>query len=153
MKDQHNVFISHYHEDEDCISKMRALLGDDYVFRNSSVTSDKFNQANNTDYIKGLLRERITWAKTIICLIGANTHNSSWVDYEIEYAARQGKEIIGVFTNGAKDSDIPEALEKYASSIVCWRREKIIDALNCKYSFENTDGTIRIVGKTNRSTC
>lgn len=75
-KEYNNVFVSHYHEDEENIGKMRELLGADYQIKNSSVTSDKFNRANNPDYIKSLLRDRIKWAKTLICLIGPHTHDS-----------------------------------------------------------------------------
>ena len=42
-KEYNNVFVSHYHEDEENIGKMRELLGSDYQIKNSSVTSDKFN--------------------------------------------------------------------------------------------------------------
>lgn len=141
-KAYNNVFVSHYHEDEDNIGKMRELLGSDYQIKNSSVTSDKFNRANNPDYIKTLLRERIKWAKTLICLIGPHTHDSEWVDYEIRQAHKQGKMIVGVYVYGASDSDIPEALREYADAIVGWRKERIIEALtNQKSTFEKADGT------------
>ena len=52
MTDTHNMFVSHYHEDEEHIKGMKELLGNSYKFQNSSVTSDKFNRANNPDYIK-----------------------------------------------------------------------------------------------------
>ena len=50
--DENHMFVSHYHEDEEHIKGMKELLGDSYKFKNSSVTSDKFNRANNPDYIK-----------------------------------------------------------------------------------------------------
>lgn len=65
-----NVFVSHYHEDEQHIKDLKALMGDKYDMRNSSVTSEKFNRASNPDYIKSLLRPLISWAGTFICLIG-----------------------------------------------------------------------------------
>ena len=36
-----NVFVSHYHNDEEHIGKMKELLGDEFNIRNYSVTSDK----------------------------------------------------------------------------------------------------------------
>lgn len=141
-KEYNNVFVSHYHEDEENIGKIRELLGSDYQIKNSSVTSDKFNRANNPDYIKSLLRDRIKWAKTLICLIGPHTHDSEWVDYEIQQAHKQGKAIIGVYVYGASDSDVPDALKEYADAIVGWRKERIIAALtNQESTFENADGT------------
>ena len=50
-----NVFVSHYHNDEEHIGKMKELLGDKYSIRNYSVSSDKYNNAQSEDYIKQLL--------------------------------------------------------------------------------------------------
>ena len=95
-----NVFVSHYHEDEQHIKDLKALMGDKYDMRNSSVTSEKFNRASNPDYIKSLLRPLISWAGIFICLIGDKTHDSEWVDWEIRQAEQQGKRIIGVYCLG-----------------------------------------------------
>lgn len=150
-----NTFVSHYHEDESNVKSLKELLGDTVTIKNSSVTSDKFNRAENPDYIKSMLRSRIDWAKTFVCLIGPQTHDSDWVKYEIEYAHKEGKPIIGVFVRGAKDSDIPEALEEYASSIVRWNKDSILSAFEGGGTFVNADGTPRSYagGSTARSTC
>ena len=147
-----NVFISHYHGDEESIKKLKDLIGDKYELRNYSVTSEKFNNAKDDDYIKSLLRPLISKAGDFICLIGPHTHDSDWVNWEIEQAMKMGKNIVGVFCNGAADSDIPENLQKFASSIVGWRSDKIIDALNEIPSFENADGTQRI-SQSHRGVC
>ena len=64
------------------------------------------------------------------------------MNWEIEQASRQGKNIIGVYENGLKDKvEIPEALEKYASALHGWNSDGIVDALNGKGNFENPDGT------------
>lgn len=148
-----HTFISHYHEDEENIEKMRSLLGDSYTIKNSSVTSDKFNRAKDPDYIKQMLRERIQWAGKFICLIGPHTHESEWVDYEIREAHKMGKEIIGVYIWGATDADVPEALSEYADALVGWNRESIEKALAGDSTFSNADGTPRRAGYVERGTC
>lgn len=153
MSEDNRMFISHYHGDEEHIRRMKELLGDVYKFKNSSVTSDKFNRANNPDYIKSLLRSRISWAKTVVCLIGPKTSDSEWVDYEIRNAAKQGKRIVGVFVRGATDSDIPPALDEFADAIVGWNKDSIVDAINGKATFCNADGTVRGYGSRCRTTC
>ena len=111
-KEIKNIFVSHYHEDEEGIKKLKDLLSDDYCIKNYSVTSDKYNDAQNEEYIKyEYLRPLINQSSTLICLIGPETHNSKWVDWEIREAESLDKQIIGVFIQGAKDSDIPPALE------------------------------------------
>lgn len=149
-----HIFVSHYHEDEENVENLKNLLGNiGYEIKNSSVTSDKFNRANNSDYIKNLLRDRIKWAAVFICLIGPETHNSEWVDYEIQEAHKMGKPIIGVYILGAKDSDVPEALNKYADAIVGWNKQNIDDAINGASIFVNADGTPRAYSGNTRTQC
>lgn len=148
-----NVFVSHYHEDEESIKRMKDLLGDDYSIRNYSVTSDKYNNATNKEYIQSLLRPLINQASTFICLIGPNTHDSEWVNWEVEQALKQGKRIIGVYLWGAKDSDIPPALEDAADAMVGWNHDTILDAINGNNIFTNADGSVRPNFGGSRVTC
>ena len=148
-----NVFVSHYHEDEESIKRMKDLLGDDYSIRNYSVTSDKYNNATNKEYIQSLLRPLINQASTFICLIGPNTHDSEWVNWEVEQAFKQGKRIIGVYLWGAKDSDIPPALEDAADAMVGWNHDTILDAINGNNIFTNADGSVRPNVGGSRVTC
>ena len=145
MSKEKNVFISHHSEDEENIGKMKDLLSPHgYELKNSSIDSTKPNEANNPDYIKRLLRERINWAGTFVCLIGPDTHTREWVNWEIDEAHRLGKRIVGIFINGGRDSDVPESLERYGDSLEGWTSEKIIDAIEGKTSnWETTDGTPR----------
>ena len=135
-----NVFVSHYHEDEQHIKDLKALMGDKYDMRNSSVTSEKFNRASNPDYIKSLLRPLISWAGT-------------WVDWEIRQAEQQGKRIIGVYCLGATDADVPDALNEFADAIVGWRKDKIANAIDGDSSFENADGSSRVSVTSGRGQC
>jgi len=143
--DKHrNVFISHFNKDEENIQKMQTLLASKgFKIKNSSIDSTKPNRANNDEYIRRLLRMRIQWAGTFICLIGPKTHSRPWVDWEIEQAFKKGKRIVGVYINGAKDSDIPENFKKYGNAIVGWHSERIIGAIEGELSnFENSSGQI-----------
>jgi hypothetical protein len=94
--------------------------------------------------IRRLLRMKISWASTVVVLIGKETHTRPWVDWEISQAAKQGKRIVGVYAQGGTDAEKPEALEKYGSAIVAWNTDSIIDAIEGKSNqFQNSDGTTR----------
>lgn len=148
-----NVFVSHYHEDEEGIKKLKEILSDDYCIKNYSVTSDKYNNAENEEYIKyGYLKPLITQSSVLICLIGPGTHESTWVDWEIREAEKLDKKVIGVYIRGAKDSDVPPALEKLADAIVGWNKDSIVAAMTGACSFENSDGTPR-ASVTGRTVC
>jgi hypothetical protein len=140
-----NVFISHFNEDEDHINRLKNLLSKNgYILRNSSIDSTKPNDAKNTEYIKKLLTSGIKWAGTTIILIGPKTHTRPWINWEIKQSLKQGNRIIGVFINGASDSDIPENFEKYGDALVGWISEKIIDAIEGRLNnWEKPDGTPR----------
>lgn len=152
-KEIKNVFVSHYHEDEDSIKQFKDLLSADYCIKNYSVTTEKYNDATNEDYIKSLLRPLINQSGTLICLIGPNTHNSKWVDWEIREAESLEKQIIGVYIQGAKDSDIPPALEEFADAIVGWNTENIEKALGGESIFVKSDGSPRASVTGSRGVC
>jgi hypothetical protein len=128
----HNVFISHIHEDDDGLKKLKALLENHgHLIRDGSITSDRPNNATSEDYIKSqILAPRIRWAGVLIVYVSPDTRNSSYVNWEIEYAHKIGKRVIGVWAPGAKDTDLPRALDEYAYAVVGWNSERIIDAIN-----------------------
>ena len=87
------------------------------------------NKAKNEEYIKSLLRPKINWASTMLVLIGDETHKSDYVTWEIEYAAKEGKRIIGIYLPGEADSIVPEALEIHGDALVLWDPSSIIKAI------------------------
>ncbi len=53
MPDQKNVFISHVHEDDDLLPKLKALIANAGMeVRDGSITSEKPNEAQSEEYIK-----------------------------------------------------------------------------------------------------
>jgi hypothetical protein len=148
---RHHVFISHHHADDAEVGKLTDLLrGHGKDIRNSSIRAKPANQARldrgevKDETIRRLLRMKISWASTVVVLIGKNTHARPWVEWEIKEAHRQGKRIVGVFARGGTDVHKPAALEKYASSIVGWNSECIMDAIEgTDNPFERSDGTAR----------
>lgn len=134
-----NVFISHHHKDDKAVTNFSNLLaGKDYIVRNSSIRAKPRNQDRldkkmvSDETIRRLLRMKMAWAGTVVVLVGSETHSREWVNWEIEEAERQGKRILGVYMQGAKDSDIPESLEKFGDGLVGWNSEKIIAGLEGK---------------------
>jgi len=135
MADKKNIFISHVHEDDDLLPKLKELIGRAGMeVRDGSINSDKPNYATNPDYIKEkYLRPHIDWASTLVVLITHDTAQSDWVNWEIKYAVEQGKNVVGVFAQGATDADIPEELRKHGdAAVVGWQGDRVVDAINGK---------------------
>ena len=105
MKKAKNVFVSHFHKDEEHIEKLKLLVAKKGLkLKNSSIDSTSPNNASNEEYIKSLLRDGINWAGTTIVLVGPETHKSEWVDWEIEQSFKQANRIVGIHTQGGTES-------------------------------------------------
>lgn len=143
-----NVFVSHHHKDDASVDGLSDMVsGKGYQFRNSSIRVNPENRARldqkkvSDRTIERLLRMKMRWASQVIVVIGKETHERPWVNWEIKAAHQLGKPIIGVYENGLKDQvEIPENLKKYATSIVGWRADSVISSLDGKSQFERHDG-------------
>lgn len=146
-----HLFISHHHQDDAEVTKLTQLMsGKGYDVRNSSVRMKPENQRRmdekrvSEEVIQRILRIKITWASTVVVLIGKDTHSRPWVNWEIDQANAQGKRIVGVFARGGTEADIPPSLEKYSSAIVGWNTNSIMAAIDGNNEFQTSDGTPRV---------
>ena len=141
-----NVFISHVHEDDEGITDLKDLCKKhDLEARNYSITSDKFNRAKSEDYIKSqILGPRIRQCSVLVVYISPKTKSSDYVNWEIEYAQKEDKRIVGVWARGDAQCDVPDALKNHADAVVGWQGNNIIDAINGKLNqWTNPDGSPR----------
>ena len=146
-----HVFISHHHADDSRVDQLTNLLsraGNDV--RNSSVRMKPANQRRfdegrvSDETIRRLLRMKISWASTVVVLVGKDTHSRPWVNWEIEQAHKQGKRIVGVYEGGGVEAPLPKALEDYGTSVVAWNADSIVEAIEgSDNTFENPDGSHR----------
>ena len=132
MAKKKNIFISHVHEDDELLPKLKELLKrQDVTVRDGSVNSSNPNEAANEEYIKRrILEPRINRASVLVVLITHDTADSWWVNWEIEYAVKQGKPVVGVCAQGATEADRPPALERLGdAAVVGWNSEKVAEAI------------------------
>ena len=151
-----NVFISHKHEDDDGLKGLKSLVEQHgMTWRDYSITADNPNNAHNEDYIKSkILAPRIRQSGCLAVYISEKTKNSDWVEWEIEYAHKQEKRIIGVWERGERDCEMPEALKRYGHAVVGWNGESIIDAINGKSNtWYNQDGSNSSYRNIDRHSC
>lgn len=157
MTDQiKNIFVSHIHEDDDGIQKLKDLLSNHQMaIRDYSINADNPNNAHSENYIKSeILAPRIQQSGTLVVYISPETKDSKYVNWEIEYAHKQNKRIVGVWALGQKECAPPEALTKFADAVVGWTGNSIIDAIEGKISnWQNSDGTPIPPHKINRHNC
>lgn len=150
MASRRHVFISHHHADDDAVTSMTEMLSrNGFEIRNSSIRAKPANQERlakglvSDEAIRRLLRMKMNWASTVLVLIGKNTAQRPWVDWEIDQAKRLGKRIIGVYEYCGTENDKPSALERYASAIVSWNSKSIISAIEGANTFQTPAGVDR----------
>lgn len=127
-----NIFISHIHEDDAGLADLKGLLAQHGLdVRDASIMSEKPNEATNPEYIKsGILAPQINWASVLVVYVTPDTRDSTYVNWEIEYANKLGKRIVGVWEQGANQCEVPEALDRFGDALVGWHGESIVDAIN-----------------------
>jgi MTH538 TIR-like domain (DUF1863) len=145
VSETYNVFVSHLHEDDARIRDLKELVADrGLAIRDSSINALRPNNAKDPDYIKHrILAPRIDWAGTMVVLISPETKDSPYVSWEIEYAAKTGTRIVGVYTRGSADCDKPDGLEDYADAIVNWNGDAIVEAIRGTDLFRDPNGNPR----------
>jgi hypothetical protein len=150
-----NVFISHVHEDDAGLGELKELAATHGLdVRDSSITSEKPNAAKDPDYIKKILAEQIEWASTLVVYVSPDTKSSTWVNWEIEYANKLGKHIVGVWAHGANQCEVPRALEQYGDAMVGWHGESIVDAISGKSNaWYGSEGKLREYRPIKRYSC
>ena len=151
-----NTFISHIQESEGDIPKLKELMERNGITaRNYSITTDKFNNAKSENYIRGqILGPHIKQSSVLITHITPDTKKSKWVNWEIEFAHKQGKRIVGVWQRGARNCELPAALEKYAHAVVGWNGESIVDAITGDSNdWYQQDGTLYAYRNIKRHPC
>jgi len=139
-----NIFVSHVHEDDEGLGKLKDLLKKNgMAARDYSINKDNPNNAKSEDYIKSeILAPRIQKSSVLVVYISPETKDSTYVNWEIEYAHKLDKRIVGVWADGEQGCEIPDALKDYSDAVVGWTGNSIIDAINGKIDhWENPDGT------------
>lgn len=85
--------------------------------------------STNASYIKSKIKEKIKESKTVLVLIGEETHKSDWVEWEIETAAELNKKLVAVKIENSYSSPLAILLKgaKWAKSFKYDSIKKAID--------------------------
>lgn len=118
-------FISHAWEHNDEYYRLVKMLDEapSFEWRNCSVPEH--------DPLSGSLeeglRKQVGEADIVLVLAGMYATHSDWIEFEIEFAQRIGKPIVGLKPWGSER--IPTVVQEAAIEMVGWNTDTIVDAI------------------------
>ncbi|ECK6152964.1 hypothetical protein FR060_23905 [Salmonella enterica] len=124
-----NIFISHSWGSHDELLRLRNLLNERPYFRAefSEVSKDVPINSVNADYIKRVLGEKIRGSSVLLAIAGIYASHSTWMEWEMDTAIRNGIPVIGVIPHGA--SRVSQVVASRSVEQVRWNTESIVDAI------------------------
>jgi hypothetical protein len=116
------VFISFQSEDLWAVQTLRDIAA------NEAFDFDIYDESlkrpfDSTDavYIRRGIRDRIWRSSVTVCLLGATTHTSKWVNWELKESLDKGNRIIGMVVPGGPDQlTAPRLFRQLGAPVYQW---------------------------------
>jgi len=103
-----SIFISYVFEDKNKRDDVERWFSDNLVgFNRVTIAESQDRRQEGEAAIKDHLRPKIRGAAAVLCLIGDNTHNSRWVQYELDVATTLNKRIVLAQIPGTRGAPPP----------------------------------------------
>jgi hypothetical protein len=115
------VFISFINEDRSRVDGLRLLAANpsyDLEFYDESVRVPV--DSLNAEYVKRIIREKISRTSVTVCLIGEMTYTSRWVDWELEESEKKENIIIPMALKGVERATLPALVFKKKLAFYVW---------------------------------
>jgi hypothetical protein len=125
------VFLSFKSEDRMQVCGLRLLAKNpdfDIEFFDESVRIP-INSQNST-YIRKKIREKINRSSITICLISSSTHESNWVNWELEESISKGNKIIAMALKGTPHAILPRPIKALNLNFYAWNHEILFNLIN-----------------------
>jgi hypothetical protein len=125
----YRIFVSHaWHRGEHYNRVISWLNGAaNFAWENLSVPEHDPVKGNDSEALAYELRNQMRPADAFIILAGMYAAHSDWIDFELSFARRIGRPIIGVRPWGAER--LPATIQNAATEIVGWNGDSIVGAV------------------------
>lgn len=123
----YRIFISHaWNYNEDYYRLVKFLnAAPNFEWRNLSVP--EHDPISDSEKLTAALNNQMRPAHAFLILAGMYVAHSDWIQYEINFARRIGRPIIGIRPWGAER--IPVEVQNGADEIVGWNTDTIVSAI------------------------
>jgi MTH538 TIR-like domain (DUF1863) len=123
----YKIFISHAWDYNDDYHRCVEFLNNASHFRWTNLSVPEHDPILDTDRLKAELHNQMRPANVFMILGGMYVAHSDWIQYEINFARRIGRPIIGIRPWGSVA--MPVAVQDGADEVVGWNSNSIVDAI------------------------
>jgi hypothetical protein len=123
----YRVFISHAWKYNDDYYRCEKFLNEAPNFRWRNLSVPKHDPILDSDRLAQELRNQMRDADVFLILSGMYVSHSDWIDFEINFARRIGRPIIGIKPWGS--TMVPVAVQNGADEMVGWNSDSIVGAI------------------------
>jgi len=123
----YNIFISHAWEYHDDYYRLEEFLKEAPNFQWKNLSVPRHDPILNTEELAKELHNQMRPAHAFLILSGMYVSHSDWIQYEINFARRIGRPIIGIRPWG--NQLLPVAVQNGADEVVGWNSASIVDAI------------------------
>jgi hypothetical protein len=126
----YKVFISHAWQYNEDYYRLTEWLNDYPNFSWTNLSVPKHDPILNTEQLEKELHSQMRPSEVFIILAGMYVSHSGWIQYEINFARRIGRPIVGIKPWG--NVMVPTAVQNGADVIVGWNKDSIVGAIRSK---------------------
>ncbi len=123
----YSIFICHDWEYSDSYNRICGFLDGAPNFDWDNQSVPEHDPLDTDDMLQKNLRDQIRPADVMLVLAGMYSAHSGWMDWEMAFARRIGKPIIGIKPWG--NVQLPNVVQDNADEIVGWNTSTIVDAI------------------------
>lgn len=123
----YKVFISHAWDYYDDYYRIEKFLNNAPNFAWENLSVPEHDPILNSQQLTYELNNQMRPANVFLILCGMYAAHSDWIQYEINFARRIGRPIIGIRPWGSER--IPEVIQNAAVEIVGWNADSIVSAI------------------------
>jgi hypothetical protein len=124
---EYKVFISHVWHRGEHYQRVVEWLNEAPYFRWQNLSVPEHDPIHNADQLQYELRNQMRPADVFLILGGMYATRSDWIDFELSFARRTGRPIIGIRPWGAQV--MPVAITNAATEVVGWNGAGIVKAI------------------------
>lgn len=120
----YSLFICHDWQYSDEYYRISELLDGAPSFRLRNLSVPEHDPLDTDDMLQKNLRDQIRRADVMLVLAGMYAARSDWMEWEMAFARRINKSIIGVRSWG--NVQLPVIVQQNTHEIICWNTDSIV---------------------------